>query len=101
MTESQTWTEVGTACIGGSIVGLVFAVAQYTLDEQGRARQIAGDVRLMVTSTSAIPASWGCRPARPSVAGPAGSGPGSSCAAPVTGRASPSSCTAAASARSC
>lgn len=49
--QSQVWDEVGTGFIGGSVVGLVFAIAQHTLDQQSVERQVADEVRLTVSST--------------------------------------------------
>jgi uncharacterized protein YjbI with pentapeptide repeats/tetratricopeptide (TPR) repeat protein len=51
VTGDQIWDEVGTGLIGGSVVGLVFAIAQHTLDLQAVERQLAHEVRLTVSST--------------------------------------------------
>lgn len=49
--DDQVWDEVGSGLIGGSVVGLVFAIAQHTLDLQAVERQVAHEVRLTVSSS--------------------------------------------------
>jgi uncharacterized protein YjbI with pentapeptide repeats/tetratricopeptide (TPR) repeat protein len=51
LADDQVWDEVGVGFIGGSVVGLVFAIAQHTLDLQSVERQVADEVRLTVSST--------------------------------------------------
>lgn len=52
--EGGVWQEVGTAFIGGSVVGLVLTIAQHTLDQQAMRRQRDSDVQLAVSASSAL-----------------------------------------------
>lgn len=50
--DGGVWQEVGTAFIGGSVVGLVLTIAQHTLDQQAMKRQADNEMQLAVSASS-------------------------------------------------
>jgi uncharacterized protein YjbI with pentapeptide repeats/tetratricopeptide (TPR) repeat protein len=46
--------DVGSALIGGSIIGLIFAIAQYIIDRRNQEHNKAADLRLLLTSTNEL-----------------------------------------------
>jgi uncharacterized protein YjbI with pentapeptide repeats/tetratricopeptide (TPR) repeat protein len=45
---------VGSALIGGSIIGLIFAIVQYIMDQRHQQHSKAADLRLLLTSTNEL-----------------------------------------------
>jgi uncharacterized protein YjbI with pentapeptide repeats/tetratricopeptide (TPR) repeat protein len=46
--------DVGSALIGGSIIGLIFAIAQYIIDRRNQEHDKAADLRFSLTSTNEL-----------------------------------------------
>jgi uncharacterized protein YjbI with pentapeptide repeats len=64
--ERQTYLDVGSSVIGGSVVGLIFAIAQYAIDRRNEENSRLADLRLILTSTNDL---TGIDLARQSLAG--------------------------------
>jgi len=46
--------DVGSALIGGSVIGLIFAIAQYVIDRRNQEHDRAADLRILLTSTNEL-----------------------------------------------
>ncbi|MGQ0573235.1 MAG: pentapeptide repeat-containing protein [Pseudonocardia sp.] len=46
--------DVGSALIGGSVIGLIFAIAQYVIDRRNQEHNRTADLRLLLTSTNEL-----------------------------------------------
>jgi uncharacterized protein YjbI with pentapeptide repeats len=47
--------DIGSGLIGGSLIGLIFAIVQYTIDQRNQEQNKEADLRLLLTSTNELP----------------------------------------------